>query len=349
VTTGKKLLFSFAVLLSSVLVAEVPARLAFPQPIRPFVPSTNPRLIYELNPNYPGINSLGMAQREFDASSLQGRIVIAVVGDSHAYSVESPNHARAFPATLEHHLNASAGAQTFTVLNFGVPGYNTVQELEVLRSKALRFKPDLVILQYCINDEHIANYIQPRFVRLNRAIHSNVFLTTAWTTFLYSDFGRRHALSYAEHLPDLLLFAPGLVGTPVSRERDSPHGPTHPTRSKALVPARYHDFVGRDNMERAAHRFGEVCRREGIPALATGFIEAGDDRLFTAAGLQVYSFFTIFEPVDMRRYGYDPERTDGHFSAPGNEFIGKALADYIREHYALRSHSASANVSGALR
>jgi hypothetical protein len=93
-----------------------------------------------------------------------------------------------------------------------------VQELEVLKVKALQFKPDLIILQYCINDEHISNWIQPKYGWLNRAIHTSVFLTRAWEKVLYSKFGQTYLLSYVEtYLPDLLLYGPGLVGATSTR------------------------------------------------------------------------------------------------------------------------------------
>jgi len=229
---------------------------------------------------------------------------------------------------LGYHLKALTGKK-IKVLNFGVPGYNMAQELEVLRAKALRFKPDLVILQYCINDEHISNYIQPKYVWLNRAIHQSVFLTCFWSRFLYLGFAQRHVLSYVEkYMPDLLLFSPGLVGTPRAQEKDLRHAP-HPPRSRDQVPARYHDFIGRENLERDVKVFGEISKKEGIPALATGFIEDHDKNLYEASGFQVYSFFDIFHGVDMRDYGYNSADTSSHFSERGSDFIGKALADFI--------------------
>jgi lysophospholipase L1-like esterase len=39
------------------------------------------------------------------------------------------------------------------VLNFGVNGYNTRQEVETLREKGLQFEPDLVVVAYCVNDK----------------------------------------------------------------------------------------------------------------------------------------------------------------------------------------------------
>lgn len=334
-TRGRRRIFALAVLVFWLVAAEMAARRVLARGPAPFVPSANPRLIYELNPVHPDMSVFARRPEEVDVSTFRDRVVIAVIGDSHTYSLDLPNREYSFPARLEYHLNAVNG-RTFAVLNFGVPGYNMVQELEVLRAKALQFEPDLIILQYCINDEHISNYIQPRFVRLNYAIHRSVLLTTAWTTLLYSDFGRRHLLPYAEHAPDLLLFTPGLVGTLVSREKDSPHGPTHPTRSKDLVPARYHAFIGRDNVEKAVREFGELAGRRGIPTLATGFIEDRDKSVYAASGFEVYSFFDMFNGLDMRRYGYNPAHTDGHFSVQGNDFIGHALATYVSGHFRVR-------------
>jgi lysophospholipase L1-like esterase len=43
------------------------------------------------------------------------------------------------------------------VLNFSVSGYDTVQEVEFLEEKALRYDPDLVLVAYCLNDVKIAS------------------------------------------------------------------------------------------------------------------------------------------------------------------------------------------------
>lgn len=329
---AKNVLFLLVVLIVPFIFVEILARILYPQPILLNIPSKNFRLIHELNPLHPEINSLGMRQEEFDSSTLHDYFVIAVIGDSHTYSVRSAKREDSFPARLEHHLKALTD-KSIKVLNFGVPGYNMTQELEVLRAKTLPFKPDLVILQYCINDEHISNYIQPKYDWLNRALHQSVFLTRAWTTFLYSRFGRRHVLVYVEkYLPDLLLYTPGLVGAPWAQEKDPAHAP-HPSRSRDQVPARYHDFIGRENLERDVKVFGEVCKKAGIPALATGFIEDQDRNLYEASGFQVYSFFQIFYGFDMRDYGYNPARTHDHFSEHGSDFIGKALAVFISANF----------------
>ena len=67
----------------------------------------------------------------------------------------------------------------------------------------------------------------------------------------------------------------------------------------------------------------------GIPAIATGFIDDKDEKLYKKAGFKIYSFFQLFEGLDMSNYSYNPENTNDHFSDKGYDIIGKALANFI--------------------
>ena len=291
------------------------------------VVSENQKLIYELNPSHPEINSQGM--RQGSIGPLTEKFVIAVIGDSHTYSVKAKRWQDSFPARLEDHLGTLHG-RPVRVLNFGVPGYNMAQELEVLRTKVLPLHVDLVILQYCINDEHISNYIQPENMWLNRLIHKSVALPRLWKGLLYSGLGKALLLPYIEVVaPDLLLFEPGLVGAPRWGDEDSAHAP-HPPRTKDRVPPRYHAVVGREKLERDVLTFGSSAQSARLPLLATGFIEERDRLLYEKSGFQVYSFFEMFRGQDMRAFGYNPQYTADHFSELENEFIGNALADFMR-------------------
>src|SRR5215831_8574209 len=178
------------------------------------VASENQKLVYELNKNYAEINSFGMRDEEFAIDSIRDLYKIAVIGDSHAYSTRVKNRAETFPSQLEKYLNPNVGRRIVKVLNFGVPGYNTAQELEVLKAKALMFEPQMIILQYCINDTHICNYIQPEDKKLNALIHKSQFLVMLWKHILYSSFGKAFLLNWiGKKFPDALLFQEGLVGT----------------------------------------------------------------------------------------------------------------------------------------
>jgi lysophospholipase L1-like esterase len=73
-----------------------------------------------------------------------------VLGDSitQGFGVEADEDV--FTAVLEAKLRAEG--VNAEVLNFGVSGYNTEQEVETLREKGLQFDPDLVVLAFCAND-----------------------------------------------------------------------------------------------------------------------------------------------------------------------------------------------------
>jgi hypothetical protein len=326
----RRLLFSLTLIVLSIGIIEIIVRGVFffrPPTPSPIIVSDNPNLIYELNPGHPQINPQGLRQGPID--SLTNKFIIAVIGDSHTYSVKVKRWQDSFPARLEDHLGTLRG-RPVKVLNFGVPGYNMAQELEVLRSKVLALHVDLVILQYCINDEHISNYIQPENMWLNRLIHRSVALPLLWKGILYSQLGRKYLQPRIEAIaPDLLLFEPGLVGAPNWGDQDPAHA-VHPPRTKDRVPPRYHAVIGRETLERNVVTFGSLAQSANLPLLATGFIEERDRWLYEKSGFQVYSFFDMFRDQDMRVFGYDPQNTADHFSEPGNEAIGNALADFIR-------------------
>jgi lysophospholipase L1-like esterase len=296
--------------------------------------SANPRLVYELNEHYRGINALRMRDKDFRAEDLKGRYLIAVIGDSHSYSIKVKNVEDAFPARIEQYLGRSRPEANVRVLNFGVPGYNTAQELEVLQAKVLAFDPQLVILQYHLNDMHLCNYIQPKYKIVNKLIHSSKFLVWFWKKILYSPFGEKYLYDWIGHkFPDALLYEEGLVGTLKSGADEVPTRKRHPPRAKDRVPQAYHYMLGEDNWRKHVHLFAQICQKHNIPVLATGIIGEDERAVFLKEGFAVYSFNDIFKDKDMKDYGYNYTNTVDHFDARGNDVIGQALADYIAVHY----------------
>ena len=314
---------------------EVGTRLLVEEPEPLVIPSANPRLVYELNPARRGVNSLGMRGPEVSPAELEGAFVVAAVGDSHMFSTEVRRNDRTIPARIQQRLAARWPASKPRVLNFGVPGYNTTQELALLEARVLDFEPQVIVLQYTVNDLHVCNYIWPRFPTLNALIHKSHFAVFAIKRLLYSPFGQRHFFEpVGLHLPDLLLYQAGLVGTlrgePGGDERLRGHPPRNPER----VPERYHYMLGRENWERHLRRFGERAREAGVALVGTGFIEAADRSVWERAGFEVVSFYDIFAGRDMSTEGgYDASRSSDHFSAHGSGIIGAALADAIAERF----------------
>lgn len=116
--------------------------------------SDNPILFYELRPGATrelySINSQGFRDHECSEQKPAGTFRIVVLGDSIAWGHMLPLD-QTFAKQLEARLNAKFDHK-FEVLNFGVSGYSTQQEVELYRVRASRFHPDLVIVCYCLND-----------------------------------------------------------------------------------------------------------------------------------------------------------------------------------------------------
>lgn len=108
-------------------------------------------LAYEIIPRANGeINSLGMRGPERAKQKPPGVYRVLVLGDSVAYGI-GVRPTETLSAQLEQMLYARGRLQV-EVLNAGVPGYNTEQELRWLERVGLALEPDAVVLAYCPND-----------------------------------------------------------------------------------------------------------------------------------------------------------------------------------------------------
>jgi hypothetical protein len=98
-------------------------------------------------------NSFGHRDRGHDLKKPEGVFRIAVLGDSYAEAYQV-NHNEAFWAVLEDRLNqCDAFGKKVEVLNFGVHGYGTAQELLMLRHKVWNFDPDFVLLAFLTGND----------------------------------------------------------------------------------------------------------------------------------------------------------------------------------------------------
>jgi hypothetical protein len=103
------------------------------------------------------INSDGQRDVERSRDKPPGTFRIAVLGDSYAEAFQVDRDAT-FWAVLERRLNETCFAETgirVEVLNFGVSGYGTTQQLQMLRHYVWPYEPDLVLLAFLTgNDLH---------------------------------------------------------------------------------------------------------------------------------------------------------------------------------------------------
>jgi hypothetical protein len=104
--------------------------------------------------SYVEINSDGLRDREHARPKAPNTFRIAVVGDSYAEALQVPA-AAAFWHVLEDRLRAcpAVAGREVEVINFGVSGYGTAQELLTLRERVWGYSPDLVLLAVTTNND----------------------------------------------------------------------------------------------------------------------------------------------------------------------------------------------------
>jgi lysophospholipase L1-like esterase len=115
-----------------------------------------PDLGYELVPDGRGIgwgtevalNSAGFRDREY-ARAKGGRYRIVALGDSITFG-NRLGAEDTWPEVLERRLGEQGAP--LDVLNLGVPGYDTCQEVAFLEHAGLAYEPDVVVLAFCAND-----------------------------------------------------------------------------------------------------------------------------------------------------------------------------------------------------
>jgi hypothetical protein len=95
------------------------------------------------------INRDGLRDRDHSRTKSPGTLRIAVLGDSYAEAAEVSLE-QTFWSVLERDLNRSVGGhgRQVEVLNFGVRGYGSVQELLTLRCCVWDSAPDVVLLAF---------------------------------------------------------------------------------------------------------------------------------------------------------------------------------------------------------
>jgi len=140
---------------------EVGMRLFAPQPTKVSVPAIiDPDLIYRLPAHARGTdvkeefavkietNSQGLRDREYPAEKSAGVVSrILVLGDSMTFA-EGAEAEETYPKVLERALADRYGAGRYEVINAGIRGYGTDQELVLFERLVPIYHPDIVLLAF---------------------------------------------------------------------------------------------------------------------------------------------------------------------------------------------------------
>jgi hypothetical protein len=102
------------------------------------------------------INSDGLRDRDHDINKPPNTIRIAIVGDSYAEALQVPLEAT-FWSVMEKRLNECSLNKRVEIINFGVSGYGTAQELLTLREQVWKYSPDIILLAFTTYNDIIDN------------------------------------------------------------------------------------------------------------------------------------------------------------------------------------------------
>ncbi|MBV8033371.1 MAG: SGNH/GDSL hydrolase family protein [Betaproteobacteria bacterium] len=106
---------------------------------------------------YIQVSPAGFRDRTHDLAKPKGTYRIAVLGDSYAEAMQV-DFKSTFWWQLQEKLSACVPPEVqVEVMNFGVSGYGTAQESELLERTAIRYQPDLVLLAFTNGNDLLNN------------------------------------------------------------------------------------------------------------------------------------------------------------------------------------------------
>lgn len=130
-------------------------------------PNPNDNIIYELRPNldttFKGealhTNSHGFRSPECALEAKFGELTMVGIGASMMFGHGLPDD-HLYARRLESLLNERGEAWRF--INTSVPSHNVVMKVETFKTKALAFKPDVVLLNIAGNNLDLPEYVRKR-------------------------------------------------------------------------------------------------------------------------------------------------------------------------------------------
>lgn len=136
-------------------------------PAEPYVDNAllyreNPSRGYELRPGIDQVVGATPVRIRINAAGFRddhdppeekppGVVRVVMLGDSFGFSGKVPIE-KTMPAVLASLLSGTSPGRRYEVFNLSVPGYNTEQEQLLLEERGLRYRPDVVLVAFVLND-----------------------------------------------------------------------------------------------------------------------------------------------------------------------------------------------------
>ena len=155
---------SLVALTAIVTAGEIGVRWLDPQEhLPPDLFVTDATLGYRVAPSYHGeyvtrtfsvplrTNSLGLRDREYGPRP-EGGLRLYMIGDSFVFGNRVPVE-QTVTKVLERTLQERLAPRQVGVVNGGMPGYSTIQELKFLEQTVDKVRPDLIVLGMCVGND----------------------------------------------------------------------------------------------------------------------------------------------------------------------------------------------------
>ena len=168
------------------------------------------------------INSLGLRSPETIGYSKPADVFrVLVLGDSYVEALHVPL-AASFPQLLGKHL--TAGGQRVEVINAGVSGWGTDQQLLWLRSEGVKYQPDLVLLAVYPGNDFMNNYLPLEYRNFGRVLKPSFELVDGQLTARDYPFDAASAEASAQALGQTTVDAPSASAVNPPRQLLRPAG-----------------------------------------------------------------------------------------------------------------------------
>ncbi len=215
------------------------------------------------------VNSLGFREREIDLTKPENMFRIAVIGDSITFG-QGVGEENRFTNRLEKRLNELTGSgQSYEVLNFGLPGAETVDHVRFLQDSVLKTDPDFILLQWYTNDvEGKDKSVRPKTRNIPIELRSRSAL---FTLLQMSSVRLQRDLSLVGSYEDYMIARFGDPKGPSSLAAEQALQEFIDIANKRDIPVGIMLYIERrSSLDFLAQRVLQICEREVITCLYLG-------------------------------------------------------------------------------
>jgi hypothetical protein len=275
--------------------------------------------VYELIPNLSVVfnkQPLRTDQNGFRGTALSQKrpdICIVGLGDSvmFGWGVKEED---TYMAVLGELLKTRYPTIQWSIINTAVPGYNTTMEIETLKEKGLHYTPDLVIINYMVNDLAL-----PIFIRKKANYFS---LRKSFLKEKAAQLIRRNKVN------------PGLATL------DIPRWPYVPDKENIeKVPEQYRDMIGIEAYEKAMQELKRLSEQYRFDVLVLSHEKPPKWVRTICAQLAfplvesqpAWEKYVVTNNIANPKSAWQVFKGDPHPSAIAHEIIATSLLEYLVE------------------